>query len=118
VGNDLFLPKRLRGAVETLRAEPTNLDAAANVWWLCGSSGGDDVRSAGWVNLAFRECALASTNGVVEMARAYRELFELTGVTPPPADFDAQLLTAFRAARLATSSSAVQWVLDTLKVAK
>src|SRR5262245_15482635 len=116
VGNDLFLPKRLRGAVETLRAEPKSLEAAANVWRLCGSSDGDDVRSAGWVNLAFKDCALSSTDGVVAMASAYQELFEASGVTPLPADFDAQLLTAFRVARLETSSSAVQWVLDTLKV--
>jgi hypothetical protein len=118
VGNDLFLPKQLRGAVETLRAEPKNLEAAANVWRLCGSGNGDDLRSSGWVSLAFKDCALSSTEGVVAMARAYQELFEATGVTPLPADFDAQLLTAFRAARLETSSSAVQWVLDTLKVAK
>ena len=118
MGSDLLLPKRLLGAVETLRAEPKNLEAAANVWRLCGSSDGHDVRSAGWVNLAFKECALSSIDGVVAMACAYKELFEATGATPLPTDFDAQLLTAFRAAHLQTSSSAVQWVLDTLKVAK
>jgi hypothetical protein len=118
VGNDLLLPKRLRGAVETLRAEPKSLAAAANVWRLCSSSEGDDVRSTGWVNLAFKDCALSSTDGVLAMARAYEELFEATGVAPQPKDFDAQLLTAFRKARLETSSSAVRWVLDTLKAAK
>jgi hypothetical protein len=103
--------------VKTLRAEPKSLEAAIDVWRLCSSSGDDDVRSSGWVKLAFRDCALSSTDGVVAMAGAYQELFEATGVTPPATDFDAQLLKAFRSARLETSSRAVQWVLDTLKVA-
>jgi hypothetical protein len=117
VRDDPFLPKRLRGAVDALRAEPKNLEVATNVWRLCRSSDEDDVRSAAWVSFAFKHCALSSTDGVIAMARAYEELFAATGVTPMPEDFDGQLLTAFREARLKTSSSSVQWVLDTLKVA-
>ena len=66
--DDLFVPKRPRGAVEALRAEPKNLEAATNVWRLCSSGEGDDVRSLGWVNLVFKDCALSSTDGVLAMA--------------------------------------------------
>jgi hypothetical protein len=117
VRDDLYLPKRLRDAVHALRAEPANLEAAEHVWRLCSSSDRDDVRSAAWVQLAFKSCALSSTDGVLSMARAYQELFEVAGVTPARRDFDPQLLAAFRRARLETSSVAVQWVLDTLELA-
>jgi len=74
-----------------LVAEPSNLDAANRYWDALSSVGGHDVRSGGFVIEAYRACALASHEGVIAFARAYRELYERSGETPRRELFDEEL---------------------------
>ena len=66
----------------------------------------------------FRDCALASTEGAIALARACQELFLKTGEPPRPALFDDELLEALRR-RLAELSDQerepVEWVLSFMK---
>ena len=109
-------------AVEILRqaldSDPTNLDAANRYWYSLSSFNGNDVRSGHYAIKTYRGVALASQEGVIALARAYRELFENTGEAPRAELFDDELLQALQThlADLAEPDHAtVQWVLRSIR---
>jgi hypothetical protein len=100
---------------EVLLSEPSNLDAAHHYWNALGSLGGYDVRSGGFVIEAYRACALASHEGVLALARAYRELYERSGESPRRELFDEELRQALEAGLAALRSQDrddVGWILE------
>jgi hypothetical protein len=63
----------------------------------------------------FREPALSSKEGVVELSRAFRALFELTGEAPRKEFFDTQLMGAMLAAGRLVNDEEVKWLLERLE---
>jgi len=109
-------------AVEILRqaldSDPTNLDAANRYWYSLSSFNGNDVRSGHYAIKTYRAVALASQEGVIALARAYRELFENSGEAPRAELFDDDLLQALQThlADLPEPDHAtVQWVLRSIR---
>jgi len=100
-----------------LLSEPSNLDAANHYWNALGSVGGHDVRSGGFVIEAYRSCALASHEGVIALARAYRELYENSGEAPRRELFDEELMLALEARLSALRDDErdnVEWILGSV----
>jgi hypothetical protein len=103
---------------QALNSNPTNLDAANRYWDALSSLNGNDVRSGRYVVETYRAVALASQEGVIALARAYRELFEDSGEGPRAALFDYDLLRALQT-RLPElqerDRTIVQWVLRSIQ---
>jgi hypothetical protein len=98
-----------------LAADPTNLDLAWRYWKALGSWNGYDIRAGMYVFQAFRAAALKAPAGVLAFARAYRELFVLSG--EPPQELGPELSQAAEAALdiLPSDDCAdVQWLLDSV----
>jgi hypothetical protein len=103
----------LDNSKEALISDPTNIDAASRCWKALGS-----WQSGGHVIEAFRAAALASREGVVAFARAYRELFENSGEAPRPVLFDDELFRALKASVAGLPENErvnLQWVLESLR---
>jgi hypothetical protein len=67
---------------------------------------------------AYREAALRSTDGAVAFARAYRDLFEVSGESPRLAYFDGPLIQALRNCVSQLSErdgSVVEWILEVIR---
>jgi len=100
---------------KVLLSEPSSLVAANRYWNALGLVGGCDVRSGGFVIEAYRACALASHEGVIALARAYRQLHDNSGEGPRRELFDEELLQAF-ATRLSALCNDdrhnVEWILE------
>jgi hypothetical protein len=98
---------------QALNSDPTNLDAANRYWTALASfqCGGDVIE-------AYRRVALVSQEGVIALARAYRELFESSGEGPRAAYFDSDLLQALRS-RLPElpegDRRTVEWLLQSIR---
>ena len=76
------------------------------------------LRSGHHVIEAYREAALRSADGAVAFARAYRDLFEVSGESPRLAYFDESLIQALRncVSQLSESDgSAVEWILEVIR---
>lgn len=102
----------LESLKKALTSDPTNVEAANRYWRSLGP-----WQSGGHIVEAFRAAALASPEGVVAFARAYRELFENSGEAPRAVFFDEKLFRALEAsvAGLAERERAVvQWLLQSL----
>ena len=86
---DRELLERLKHA---LASDPTNVDSANRYWKALGvrQSGRDVIET-------FRAAALASRDGVIAFAHAYRELSENSGEAPRLAFFDKELLRTLEA---------------------
>ena len=112
---DLDELKRLK---TILVSEPSNLDAANAYWDALGAVGGLDVRSGGFVVEAYRGCALASPEGVIALACAYRQLYRSSGERPRGELLDETLTQALRN-RLPELSNldkaVVKWVLESIE---
>jgi len=83
--------QELSGLRKTLKDNPANIELANRYWCaLAGNraKGEPDLRSGSDVIEAFREAAISSKKGIEVFARAYRDLFEISGESPRPAYFD------------------------------
>jgi len=112
------IQQKLANLKKALDANPTNVEAANSYWEALGSLGGQNVRSGGFVREAFRGCAMASCDGVIAFARAYRELFESTGELPRAELFDKDLLAALRTRlpELARDDRTIlEWILTSIR---
>jgi hypothetical protein len=72
-------PDSLKRALFT---DPENLDMANRYWRALGLHKGRDVRDGRYVVEAYRAAALASQDGVIALARAYRKLHQISGESP------------------------------------
>jgi hypothetical protein len=110
--------KGLQKLKTILISEPANLDTAHAYWGALGILGGHDVRSGGFVIEAYRDCALASAEGAVALAWAYRQLYTSSGERPRVELFDQTLTQALRS-RLSELSNldraVVKWVLESIE---
>jgi len=109
--------EELSALKKILFSEPSNLDAANRYWDALRSVGGHDVRSGGFVIEAYRACALASHEGVIALARAYRELYENSGESPRRELFDEELSQALQARLSALRNhdqDIVEWILQSV----
>lgn len=79
----------------TLKNVPTNIEHAEALWNHLGLKG-HDVRSGYLLLDTFRSCALHSSNGVIALARAYKQLAKDTGEYPNVQLFDNDLIAAIR----------------------
>ena len=98
-----------------LAADPTNLDLAWDYWHALGCWNGCDVRAGMYVLQLFRPAALKSPAGVLAFARAYRELFELSG--EGPRQLDPELIECAQSALETLASperGEVQWLLESV----
>ena len=97
---------------EGLKQDPANLELAHQYWVaLAGDRSGQHVIEA------YREAALRSTEGAVAFARAYRELFTVSGEPPRLAYFDEPLIQALKGcvSQLPESDrSEVEWILNVI----
>jgi hypothetical protein len=104
---------------EGLKQDPANLELANQYWVaLSGDRGEDDYRSGQNVTEAYREAALRSTEGAVAFARAYRQLFTVSGEPPRIAYLDEPLIQALKGcvSQLPESDrSAIEWVLGWIR---
>jgi hypothetical protein len=112
--------QKLAALREELHRSPANLDLANRYWRaLAGDRAKNeaDYRSGTDVIEAYREAALLSTDGVEAFARAYQELFQISGEIPRLALFDEPLVLSLRAKLVdiaATDRRNVEWVLHSI----
>ena len=102
---------------ESLKQDPANLELANRYWGALAGPGGD-LRSGHHVIEVYREAALRSTDGALAFARAYRDLFEVSGESPRLAYFDESLIQALRNCVSQLSErdgSAVEWILEVIR---
>ena len=102
---------------DQLAADPENLDLAKQYWEALGKWGGSDIRSAADVVAAFGRAALISYAGAIQLAKAYLELFELSGEAPRRVYIDDELRSALAKAQSSTfglDADTLRWVLDCL----
>jgi hypothetical protein len=85
----------LNGIRECQKQDPANLELA-NRYWAALAGPGGDLRSGHQVIDACRESALGSAEGAVAFARAYRDLFEVSGESARLSYFDESLIQALR----------------------
>ena len=111
----------LEASIENARArfleDPTDIAHAWAYWTALGSLGAD-VRSGQCVAEAFGPTALSSVNGAIAFARAYEQLFEVSGEAPKAAHVSIELQRALQNALQSASSKDAQvlnWVLQCLK---
>jgi len=106
---------------KALKDSPTDL-ALANRYWL--ALAGDrakneaDLRSGSNVIEAYRAAALSSKDGVEALARAYRDVFQMSGEVPRSAYFDDKLVMALKAgmSEFAAESGDLEWLLRSIGV--
>jgi len=100
-----------------LKQTPGDIELAHRYWLLLAGDpikGEHDYRCGGDVIEAYRGAAISSVEGVVALARAYRELFENSGEAPRSAHFDDALIRALNlslAQVSGTDRSKIAWVL-------
>jgi hypothetical protein len=112
-----FQQTKLVNLKKELDADPGNIQAAEHYWAALASFGGHDVRSGRFAIEAFRGCALASHAGVVALARAFRELYDMSGEKPRYEVFDEELLQALKMPLPDLSDedrALLQWVLTSI----
>ena len=98
---------------QALAADPENLELAWRYWHALGSWDGCDIRAGIYVHRAFRAAALSSVAGVLAFARAYRQLFELSGEGPRSLDpAMAKACEAVLPDLVGEEWSLVKWLLD------
>jgi|SRR5215471_8433322 len=108
------LDEALASIRHSLKDDPTNIDLA-NRYWQTLAEG--DYRSGRYVIEAYREAALVSSSGAAALARAYRELFLVSGEGPRPEYFDMRLIEILRiyTPQMPEADRVnVQWVLQLL----
>jgi hypothetical protein len=99
---------------QTLNGDPTNLDLANRYWTALA-----DERDGRSVIVAYRAAALASSIGVAAFARAYRELFDVSGESPRFVYFDTALIEALErnlSELPIIDRENVQWILRSIGV--
>ena len=112
--------RKLAALREELQRSPANLDLANRYWRaLAGDRAKKeaDIRSGTDVIEAYREAALLSKEGVEAFARAYQELFQISGESPRLALFDEPLVRSLREKLVgiaATDRRNVEWVLHSI----
>src|SRR5512143_2775603 len=112
--------RRLAALREEMHRSPANLDLANRYWRaLAGdrTKNEADYRSGTDAIEAYREAALLSKEGVEAFARAYQELFQISGEIPRLALFDEPLVLSLRAKLVdipATDRRNVEWVLHSI----
>ena len=109
--------ERVSRLEKELAADPANLDLAKEYWDALGKWGGCDIRNGGYVVKAFRPAAMRSPEGAVQLAKAYRQLCELSGEAPRQVYVDDKLAAAIHSAKSSTSapdSDILDWVLEAL----
>jgi len=109
--------EELSALKKILLSEPSNLDVANRYWDALSSIGGHDVRSGGFLIEAYRACALASHEGVIAFARAYRELYENSGESPRRELLDEELSQALETRLSALRNhdqGIVEWILESV----
>src|SRR5215470_4371576 len=89
----LRLEEELKKDRQSLKDDPKNIELANRYWTKLGRG---DYRCGRHVIEAYREAALASSVGGAALARAYRELFLVSGEGPRPDYFDARLIEALK----------------------
>lgn len=102
---------------ESLKRDPTNLDLANRYWHALAGPGGD-VRSGQHVIDAYGEAALGSSDGAVAFARAYRELFDVSGEFPRSSYCDESLIRALRNCVSRCSEidrHVIEWLLEAMR---
>ena len=106
--------KNSHGLSKALGDDPKNIELA-NRYWTTLAQG--DCRSGRYVIEAYREAALASSVGGTALARAYRELFLLSGERPCPVYFDTPLIEVLKSyipELPEADRTDVRWVLQTI----
>jgi len=103
---------------QSLKKDPANLDLANECWAaLRANARNCDLRDGRNVIHIYRAAALRSSLGVVALARAYRELFEVSGEGPRLAYFDEALTQAMKSSLPQLSEqerSMVQWIIQSI----
>jgi hypothetical protein len=87
------LDEALATLSQRIKNDPTNLALANHYWQTLGKG---DYRSGRYVMEAYRLAALSSIQGGAALAKAYRELFLVSGETPRPQFFDERLVEALK----------------------
>jgi hypothetical protein len=104
---------------ESLKRDPANLEIASRYWAALGSSNGHDLRSGRDVVETFGAAALSDSGGAGAFARAYRELFEMSGESPRAEFLGEELTEALKSALPQLSDqdqSTVRWILQSLGI--
>jgi hypothetical protein len=102
---------------EGLNRDPANLDLANRYWNALASYKGHDIRSGKDVVQTYKDAALKSREGAAAFARAYRQLFEMSGEGPRAAFFDESLIQALQAwapQLPEPERSTVRWLLQSI----
>src|SRR5215471_14315622 len=105
--------RREKEARDRLKQDPTNLELADRYWKAMGPVCGGAVFDA------YRDAALASSAGAAAFARAYRELYLISGEPPRKVSFDEPLIQALKTYRpkLTRKDRAnVEWVLQMIGI--
>lgn len=101
-----------------MQREPDNLALAEAYWSELDRLGGYNMKSGARALHAFRKPAVASSDGVVQLARVFRELLETTGEAPRPEMFDPELIAAIKRTTAVISGEGradVEWLLETVR---
>jgi len=112
--------RKLAALREELQRSPANLDLANRYWRaLAGDRAKNeaDYRSGRDVTEAYREAALLSKEGVEAFARAYQDLFHISGEIPRMAFFDEPLVLSLKAKlpqMAETDRRNVEWILHSI----
>ena len=104
---------------QSLRMDPTNLTLADRYWNALGRYKGQDIRSGRYVIEVYRNAALTSREGIEALARAYKELFELSGESPRIVFFDKDLIYALQEYlrnKNQKEEAGVQWILESIEI--
>lgn len=96
-----------------LHRDPTNLNLIMDIW---NEMGRGDINMQDSVELVrlFREAALSSVRGVVELSKAFKELRDLTGDSPRSDLFDPDLRKAIFAFAETVDDKDVAWLVRCL----
>ena len=112
--------RKLAALREELKRSPANLDLANGYWLaLAGDRAKNegDYRSGRHVIEAYREAALLSKEGVEAFARAYQELFHISGEIPRLALFDEALVLSLKTKLpeiAVPDRRKVEWILNSI----
>lgn len=113
------MPAEIEALRENLKRDPTNLEMASRYWAALANSSGHDVRNGRDVIEIFGAAALSDIAGVKALARAYRELFRVSGESPRTEFFGKELIEAMKSALPHLSNqdrSTVRWILRSLGI--
>src|SRR5450432_1372510 len=109
---------------KALKTDPAKIELANRYWCALagnGAKGEADLRSGSDVIEAFREAAVSSKEGAEAFARAYRDLFEMSGESPRPAYCDERLVMALNAGLSELPRAErenVEWILHSIHRAR